>query len=210
MVYVAGTFTLALMITQLAFLLQNTTGELVVAGAFLGIGVPILASISCYGMLYYPVKTEINVDKSTDQIEVTYKMMCFGREMKMIEALHSVELIEVQPVKSQYGIVGYVANIAFNDGAESIQIYRDGRGGDVVADFEELSMFILGRNAKNNELRSNCDCSCGASYCICCKNWFLILVLFVLVSLIYIGGSFGIAYSQDDAGLLFTQNSTQI
>jgi len=59
-------------------------------------------------------------------------------------------------------------------------------------------MFILGRNAKDNELNGG---GCGECYFICCKNWGLMLVLFIVISLLYIFASFAIAYSQADGDL---------
>ena len=58
------------------------------------------------------------------------------------------------PVRTKEGVVyGYIAEIYFKNGADEIQLFKD-KHDNVVNDFEELSMFILGRNAKNNELAS--------------------------------------------------------
>ena len=63
-----------------------------------------------------------------------------------------------------------------------------------MEDFEEISQFLLGRNATNNEIKNDCDCDCGECYCVCCKNWGLVLLLFLILAGGYIGGSFFIAY----------------
>lgn len=108
----------------------------------------------------------------------------------------------VSPVKSQYGIVGYVANIYFKDGAKKIQLYKDRQDTDIIQEFEEISMFIMGKNAQNNELKGDCDCSKGGCYCICCKNWVLVAILFIVIAAAYIGGSFGLAISQNCGSFL--------
>ena len=73
--------------------------------------------MAVYFMLYYPVSTMIEISKSSNQIEVTYKMLCCGRYIYRNEAIENIKDIVVSPVKSQYGIVGYVANISFQNGA---------------------------------------------------------------------------------------------
>ena len=128
-------------------------------------------------------------------------MMC-DRSMMREEPISNVEDIRVLPIKSQYGIVGYVANITFKNGAPKIQLYKD-KGDNVVEDFEELAMFVLGRNATDNDLGDNCDCRQGGCYCICCKMWGLVAALIVLAGLAYVGVSFAIGYAVDEKFLEF-------
>lgn len=167
----------------------------------MGISVATCTSMLFYFLCYYPETTQISISKSSNIIEVTYKMMSCNRQIQRQEQIDNVEEIEVKPVKSQYGIVGYVCNITFKDGAKTIQLYKDREDKDIVEDFEELSQFILGRNAKDNELKGNCECSCGDTYCVCCKNWGLILALFLFFALGYVALSFAIAYEMNDEKL---------
>lgn len=153
-------------------------------------------AMAAYFLCYYPVVTQIRGSKDNNQLMVSYKMLCFGRYKVREERLENVSDIVVLPIKSQYGIIGYVADIYFKNGAPKIQIYKD-RGDDVVNDYEELSFFILGRNATDNMLSNDCDCTCGGCYCVCCDYWGIVIYFFVLAVLVYVGISFGIGYIID-------------
>ena len=167
-----------------------------VAG-FVSIVVGYMVALLTYFMCYYPVSTQIKANKSFNTIYVTYKMLMCNRSIMREESISNVADIYVLPIKSQYGIVGYVADITFKNGAKKIQLYKD-RGDNVVQDFDDLSWFILGRKATNNEEQSSCDCSSGGCYCVCCKNWGLITMIIVLAVLIYIAVSFAIGYAVDE------------
>ena len=99
MVYFFGLLVTIFLITQWIFLFTQIKGT-VIAGAFMSISISILVSIFVYGLFYYPIETEINVSKSSNKIEVTYRMYCFGRQMNRSEAIDNVQDIEVLPVKS--------------------------------------------------------------------------------------------------------------
>ena len=119
MLIVMGTITSTLLITQFVFFFTGNIA-LITSGAWMSIATAINAAIFSYGLLFYPGSTEINVNKSTNMIEVTYKMIGCGKDLKRVEALDNISEIEIKPVKSQYGIVGYVANILFKNGAKKI------------------------------------------------------------------------------------------
>ena len=130
-------------------------------------------------------------------LKVTYRMMVCKRTMEISEPLSNIQECEVLPIRTQYGIVGYVLDIKFKNGAKKVQLYKD-RGDEVQKEFEELSVILTGTNAKNNEEVSDCSCGAGGCYCICCNHWILILVIIILVALIYIGASFAIAFARDE------------
>merc|ERR1712146_478923 len=104
--------------------------------------------------------------------------------------------VELKHLDSDGGAYGYIAEIYFKNGARKFQIYMSKKS-DVVAECEEMSMFIIGRNAKNNELVSDWTCKMGGCYCICCKHWALVTALYVLFGIAYIGASYGIAYARN-------------
>ena len=125
--------------------------------------------------------------------------MCMNRQMVRSEPLNTVEDIHVMPVKTDKGyIIGYVANITFIGDAKKIQIYQARKNmrddcSKIIADFQELSMFILGRDATDNYVRGRCDCSMGGCYCVCCNNWGLVTLAFIILSACYVGLSFLVA-----------------
>ena len=124
-------------------------------------------------------------------------MLACRRTMERCESLDNVQECEVLPIRSQYGIVGYVMDIKFKNGTKKVQIYKD-RDDEVQKEFEELSKAITGQDAKNNEEVSDCSCGASGCYCVCCKNWGVILAIIVLLALIYIAASFAIAYARDE------------
>lgn len=201
MVLIFSIITFASIVTQIVFL-GSSNHELHIAAAYMSIGIASILLLTIWGALYNPVSTDIAISKSNNMITVTYKMMLCGRLMERQESLSNVQDMVVSPVKSQYGIVGYVANIYFKDGAKKIQLYKDRQDSDIIQDFEEISMFIMGKNAQNNELKGDCDCSKGGCYCVCCKNWVLVTIVFIIIAAAYIGGSFSLAISQNCGSFL--------
>ena len=99
MLIVMGTITSTLLITQFVFFFTGNIA-LITSGAWMSIATAINAAIFSYGLLFYPGSTEINVNKSTNMIEVTYKMIGCGKDLKRVEALDNISEIEIKPVKS--------------------------------------------------------------------------------------------------------------
>ena len=63
--------------------------------------------------------------KNTGVLHVTYKMMFCGRSQERQEDIKNISDIQVLPIKTQYGIVGYVAEIQFKNNASAVQLYKD-------------------------------------------------------------------------------------
>lgn len=99
MLIVMGIITSTLLITQFVFFFTGNIA-LITSGAWMSIATAINAAVFSYGLLFYPGSTEINVNKSTNMIEVTYKMIGCGRDLKRVEALDNILEIEIKPVKS--------------------------------------------------------------------------------------------------------------
>ena len=195
---------------QIYFYTTDPKDKLIQVAGFISIGVAQFLAWTFYFVCYYPVVTQIKVDKNFNKVFIAYRMFCFGRDIIREENISNVYDINILPIRSQYGVVGYVADIYFKDGAKKIQLYKD-RGDHVSADFEELSMFILGRNATNNVEREECcDCSAGGCYCVCCDYWGCVLYFFILAGLIYIGISFAIGYVIDNKMFEAKQSSDEM
>ena len=103
---------------QIFFYTTAPEDKMVKGAPFTAIGVGVWAAIAAYFACYYPQVTQIKVSKSYNTIWVTYKMMCMGRTIVCEESLTNIADMVVEPVRSQYGIVGYVANITFKNGAK--------------------------------------------------------------------------------------------
>ena len=194
-----------LFVTQMALLFQHDENGLHLASAIIGCSVATMISMLVYAMLYWPVNTVIEVNKNSRTIEVTYHMWACHRLQYRQESLDDVSEVVVDPVKSQYGIVGYVANIRFKSGASSIQLYKDKSDANIVEDFNEMSRFITGNDADNNKLQGNCDGGCGQCYCICCKNWGIVVAFFAFFALGYVAISWAMAWAMSD-GKLFERD----
>ena len=97
-------------------------------------------------------------------------------------------------------MIGYVAEISFVNGESEIQLFKDVKD-NVVNDFKELSLFVLGRDAKDNELVSmnkNGCCRKNACYCVPCKNCGLVFFIMALVVILWVVTSFAVAFARDD------------
>ena len=118
-----------------------------------------------------------------------------------MENISNLKDIEVLPIRNKEGIViGYIAEISFLNGESDIQIFKDVRD-NVVNDFKELSLFVLGRDAKGNELvtmRGRGCCRKNGCYCIPCKNCGLVFFIMSLVVILLVVASFAVAFARDD------------
>ena len=166
----------------------------------MGIATALCAIMSACMACFNPAKTKIKATKTDDKIHVTYYSICCGLMNERMENISNVKDIEVLPIRNKEGIVvGYIAEISFASGASDIQLFKDARD-NVVNDFKELSMFILGRDAKGNELvatRKGC-CRRGGCYCVPCKNCGLVFFIMTLVVILWTVASFAIAFARDD------------
>ena len=63
---------------------------------------------------------------------------------------------------------------------------------DVIKATDELTEYVLGRKS-NADLGSNCGGGCGSSYCACCPQYKMVVILFAVVAIAYVGASFGLA-----------------
>ena len=157
-----------------------------------------LLAIMIYMCCYNPHSTHIRISKSYGTLYVTYRMLWCGRSTTREEKLNDVADVVVKPIKTQYGITGYVLEIYFRSGAPRIQVHKD-KSESVIKEFEELSTQLIGRNATgNDESLNDCSCRCDTCYCICCKLWCLVTLIFILAVLLYITVSMGIAYAVDE------------
>jgi hypothetical protein len=118
----------------------------------MGIATALCTVVSAWMACFNPARTNIKVTKADDRIHVTYHSICCGQSYERMESISNVKDIEVLPIRNKEGIViGYIAEISFLNGASDIQLFKDVRD-NVVNDFKELSLFVLGRDAKGNEL----------------------------------------------------------
>ena len=150
---------------------------------------------------FNPSKTKIKITKADDRIHVTYHSFCCGQSYERIENISNVKDIEVLPLRSKEGyVIGYIAEITFVNGASDIQLFKDVRD-NVVNDFKELSLFVLGRDAKDNELvtmRGRGCCRKNGCYCVPCKNCGLVFFIMSLVVILLVVASFAVAFARDD------------
>lgn len=174
----------------LGFQIWLFTTNVPMASAYMSIGIAYTAAIFLYVTFYTPFTTVAMFSKSLDSIHVVYNLFC-KRKVERKEKLSNVEDLELETVKSQYGIAGYYIKFTFKDGTKPLFLFHENNP-QVLASINELSQFCLGRNA-NADLGSNCDGKCGSSHCFCCPGYKLKIAIWTVVALAYIAGSFALA-----------------
>ena len=128
--------------------------------------------------------------KTDDTVRFVYHLGC-GRSYETKGKLSEVEDITLEPIKSQYGIVGYNILFKFKDGTPTMGLYQD-MSDDVLKNINELTQFVLGKDSSEG-LGSNCGGGCGSCYCQCWPNYKTIIILFSVAVVAYVGASFGLA-----------------
>ena len=101
-------------------LTSDPADGLIVSGAYIGISVAINAAMLAFYVFYHPVSSLVSVSRESRILKVTYRMMVCKRTAERCEALDNISECEVLPIRTQYGIVGYVLEIKFKNGARKI------------------------------------------------------------------------------------------
>ena len=153
----------------------------------------LFVGLVCYG----PYKVTLYVDKSSDSIRAVYHLLG-GRSIEQHAKVSQVEKIDLKPIRTQHGIVGYQIQIIFKDESPMIKLNIDkeaftmGSEQKALEDCNELSRLILGKDAVDN-VPGPCSCERSAKTMVCCSGWQIKLAITVIIILVIIGASFGIS-----------------
>ena len=99
-----------------------------------------------YFVIFNPWSIRGTFSKSGDNLTVEFTQI-FGWKYTKTGKLSDVKDIELLPIATQYGIIGYHFLFKFKDGSESIGMTQMGTKEEALESINELSEFVIGKKA---------------------------------------------------------------